>query len=40
MEPFAEKAVSEYSLMMIIPCQIKLSIMHDVDANKLDEETE
>lgn len=38
--PCEEKAFNGYWLMMITPCQIKLNIMHDVDADKLDEETE
>lgn len=31
----AQKALSEYCLMMITSCQIKLNILHDVDADKL-----
>lgn len=34
MGPCAQKAFTEYWLMMIIPCQIKLNIMHDVGVEK------
>lgn len=35
MGPYAQKTLSEYWLMTNTPCQIKLNIMHDVDAGKL-----